>query len=166
MAVSSPVGSLLSFVKKARLTQLKWSQKTKPGLCSGHLPGLATFQNLYPRACPPLSSRGFCLSTLNSLLPTVSTIPSACLLSSPMTSPPGIASTHAMCVSQQPDLTPPTTGHCYLLIIYYGDSHFARMLCFILKKTLHFVYFVWRYGPHRCGDQRASRGSHFLVSTA
>lgn len=63
------MGSLLSFVKKARLTQPKWSQKTKPGLCSGHLPGLTTFQNLHPRACPPLSSRGFCLSALNSHSP-------------------------------------------------------------------------------------------------
>ena len=79
MAVSAPVGRLLSFVKKARLTQLKWSQKTKPGLCSGHLPGLATFQNLYPRDCPPLSSRGFCLCTLNSRL----TFSLQCLQSAP-----------------------------------------------------------------------------------
>lgn len=93
------------------------------------------------------------------LQPSVSTVSTICL-SSVLTSWRCFHIRH-VCFShsemaQQPDLTPPTTGHCYLLIIYYGDSHFARILCCILKKTLHFVNFVWRYGPHRCGDQRTS----------
>lgn len=56
MAISSQMGSLLFFVKEARLIQPKWSERTKAGLCSGSLPGLANFQNLHPRACPRLSS--------------------------------------------------------------------------------------------------------------
>lgn len=85
----------LFFVKEARLTQPKWSQKTKPGLCSGPLPGLATFQNLHPEPAhisAPMASV-FPHPTLAFSVSAASTTPSPCLLSSPMSSPPDIAST-------------------------------------------------------------------------
>lgn len=56
-------------------------RRQRPGLCSGPLPGLAAFQNLHPRACPPLSLLTELLLTLQSSVCPQSV--SACLLSSP-----------------------------------------------------------------------------------